>query len=104
MSHTATDYRGLRSARTWAFAVCALALTFPSGISAQERFKTPQDAVTALVAAVRSEKPAAIVTVLGRDGRAVADSAIQSPTPRRARRFSRLSTLAISWSPTAKRR
>ena len=51
-----------------------MALTFSSGISAQERFKTPQDAVTALVAAVRSEKPAAIVTVLGRDGRAVADS------------------------------
>jgi hypothetical protein len=73
MNHRIADYPRVRGALS-AFAACAFALTFSSGVSAQERFKTPQDAVTALVAAVRSEKPAAIVTVFGRDGRAIAES------------------------------
>jgi hypothetical protein len=66
----------------------ALATTAGSPAFAQEAFATPDEAVTALVAAVRSENPSdAIVKVLGPDGRDIASSGDDVDDQARRERF-----------------
>jgi hypothetical protein len=48
--------------------------TFASLADAQQRFKSPEEAVSALIAAIRSDQPGNIVSVLGRDSRPIVDS------------------------------
>lgn len=58
-------------------AVLALATVlcgFASTADAQQRFKSPEEAVSTLIAAIRSDKPDNIVRVLGRDSRPIVDS------------------------------
>jgi hypothetical protein len=74
MMRLSTHLRDNRRAVSLAAAICAATLTLSSGASAQQRFKSAEEAVTALVTAVRSDDPAAIVAVLGRDGRQIAAS------------------------------
>src|SRR5262249_30977413 len=49
-------------------------LVFPAGAFAQERFNTPDDAITALVAAAKASDAAALMRVLGPDSREIVSS------------------------------
>ncbi len=57
----------------WLAAIC-FALGSISGASAQETYKTPEAAVTALVEAIRSDGTETVLTVLGPDGSDIASS------------------------------
>lgn len=74
MNKTPAAFNWRKRAAICAVVICASAFSAVTHADAQQRFKTPEDAVTALVAAVRSENPAAIVSVLGRDGRQIVSS------------------------------
>ena len=52
----------------------ALAAAQPTQKPAQKHFASPEEAVQALVAAVKSDDPKALLTVLGPDGKRVAES------------------------------
>ena len=54
--------------------LCAALLCWGVPSVAQERFKTPEAAVDALVAAAKAEDTKALVGVLGPDGRAIVSS------------------------------
>ena len=55
-----------------------------SGAFAQQDYKTPQDAVDALIAAARNGDEKALLFVLGPDGDDIFPLATKSPTRRRA--------------------
>jgi hypothetical protein len=58
-----------------AFAATTLAFfIFAAGALAQERFSSPDDAVNALIAAAKAGDPAALVRVLGLEGREIVSS------------------------------
>jgi hypothetical protein len=61
----------------WPLAIFALVTClcgFASTADAQQRFKSPDEAVSALVAAIRSDQPGNIASVLGRDSRPIVNS------------------------------
>ncbi len=72
---TITDCKRFRSLTTRCLLTAALlAFAMPSVAGAQQRFQTPNEAASALAGAVRTGKPTAIVTILGRGGRDIASS------------------------------
>ena len=66
-------------------AIAALLCTTASIVSAQQDFKTPDDAASALASAAKAGDRKAIVTVLGPDGKTLSRLVTKSPMPRRAR-------------------
>lgn len=74
MSIKSRGYFTLRGSVVCAIASCVIAIASASELRAQQRYKSPEDAVAGLIAAVRSETPRNIVTVLGRDSREVVQS------------------------------
>lgn len=69
---TRTRWRGYFAG--CAFAVCAMSISVPQSVLAQQRFKSPDEAAAALIAAVRSDKGSEIISVLGRDARPIVQS------------------------------
>ncbi len=66
MSTNQTKF-GLRSVALASSVVIALTLAQAGAANAQQKFKSPDDAVTALVAAVRSDNARGMMSVLGRE-------------------------------------
>ena len=54
--------------------LCAAILGWSAPAAAQELFKTPEEAASALVGAVKTDDAKAILAVLGPDGKAIVDS------------------------------
>jgi hypothetical protein len=61
-------------ARLASLVAAVLALAMPSGVTAQQAFKTMEEAADALVSAAKSGDRKAVLTVLGRDGADIVSS------------------------------
>ena len=83
---------------TMAALLCATA-------NAQQAFKTPDEAASALAGAAKAGDPKAIVTVLGPDGADIASSGDPGPMPQRARNSSppTMRSTRSRWKATTRR-